>query len=106
MESITALFSMTEERFRELNPDLTLEPAAPTASSPLDELPDNEAADAQVSAAEEPSPDSAEADSQADENDIDLEALLGDQLQTPLEAGSPSPLSSPAPCWWSPPWRR
>ena len=87
MESITALFSMTEERFRELNPDLTLEPAAPTASSPLDELPDNEAADAQVSAAEEPSPDSAEADSQADENDIDLEALLGDQLQTPLEAG-------------------
>ena len=78
---------MTEERFRELNPDLTLEPAAPTASSPLDELPDNEAADAQVSAAEEPSPDSAEADSQADENVIDLEALLGDQLQTPLEAG-------------------
>ena len=87
MESVTALFSMTEERFRELNPDLTLEPAAPTASSPLDELPDNEAADAQVSAAEEPSPDSAEADSQADENVIDLEALLGDQLQTPLEAG-------------------
>ena len=32
MESVTALFSMTEERFRELNPDLTLEPAAPTAS--------------------------------------------------------------------------
>ena len=29
MESVTALFSMTEERFRELNPDLTLEPAAP-----------------------------------------------------------------------------
>ena len=87
MESVTALFSMTEERFRELNPDLTLEPAAPTASSPLDELPDNEAADAQVSAAEEPSPDSAEADSQADENVIDLEALLGDQLQPPLEAG-------------------
>ena len=87
MESVTALFSMTEERFRELNHDLTLEPAAPTASSPLDELPDNEAADAQVSAAEEPSPDSAEADSQADENVIDLEALLGDQLQTPLEAG-------------------
>ena len=53
----------------------------------MDELPDNEAADAQVSAAEEPSPDSAEADSQADENVIDLEALLGDQLQTPLEAG-------------------
>ena len=87
MESVTALFSMTEERFRELNPDLPLEPAPPTASSPLDELPDNEAADAQVSAAEEPSPDSAEADSQADENVIDLEALLGDQLQTPLEAG-------------------
>lgn len=88
MESVTALFSMTEERFRELNPDLTPGAGrAPTASSPLDELPDNEAADAQVSAAEEPSPDSAEADSQADENVIDLEALLGDQLQTPLEAG-------------------
>lgn len=87
MESVTALFSMTEERFRELNPDLTLEPAAPMASSPLDELPDNEAADAQVSATEAPSPDSAEAEPQADENAIDLEALLGDQLQTPLEAG-------------------
>lgn len=92
LESVTALFSMTEERFRELNPDLTLEPETPTASSPLDELPDNEAADAQVAAAEESSQAAStdaqsEEASQADENAIDLEALLGEQLQTPLDEG-------------------
>lgn len=46
LESVTANFGMTEERFRELNPDLILEEGTPTASAP-EEYPDGDAANPQ-----------------------------------------------------------
>ena len=87
MESLLTLFSMTEERFQELNPDLTLEKVAATSSSPLDEFPDTEETDAQE---DQETGDAAaqEADTETEEASIDLADLLGDNAYTPLEEGT------------------
>lgn len=93
MEAVIERFAMTEERFRALNPDLTLEAEAPVASSPMDEYPEGEAADeadqetAQETAQEETA-SGEEAAKTPQEGEIDLEALLGDQLRTPLPEGA------------------
>ena len=108
LESVTANFGMTEERFRELNPDLILEEGTPTASAP-EESPDGDAANPQSDAqTQDPTQDQAQAqdaaaqttqtqDGQADQaaqaesdqtaSDSDLADLLGIEVRTPLEAG-------------------
>ena len=108
LESVTANFGMTEERFRELNPDLILEEGTPTASAP-EEYPDGDAANPQSDAqTQDPTQDQAQAqdaaaqttqtqDGQADQaaqaesdqtaSDSDLADLLGIEVRTPLEAG-------------------
>lgn len=106
LESVTACFSMTEERFRALNPDLTLTPEAPLATSPLDETtgqedqtppalpaaPDTGAVDPDAAGSAEAAADPAAEQPQpaktAEEGAVDLEALLGDQLRTPLPEGT------------------
>lgn len=101
LESVTELFSMTEERFRELNPGLTLTTEVTLASSPLDEDPGEEPAEAPAedtaaptedggdSAPAEDSQDAQETETLAEEPaTIDLADLLGDQVTTPLEEGS------------------
>lgn len=101
LESVTELFSMTEERFRELNPGLTLTTEVTLASSPLDEDPGEEPAEAPAedtaaptedggdSAPAEDSQDAQETETPAEEPaTIDLADLLGDQVTTPLEEGS------------------
>ena len=97
LESVTANFGMTEERFRELNPDLTLEEGTPTASAP-EEYPDGDAANPQ-SDAQNQAPTTAEqtaqtqdgqtAQSESDQttSDNDLADLLGIEMRTPLETG-------------------
>ena len=78
MESILALFSMSEERFRELNPDLTLEPI--TASTvPLDEFPGSEDAD-QTQASQETA--------QETEGDAESGQTSDSEVYTPLEEGA------------------
>ena len=106
LESVTANFGMTEERFRELNPDLTLEEGTPIASAP-EEYPDGDAANPQSDAqTQDPTQDQAQAqdaaaqttqDGQADQaaqaesdqtaSDNDLADLLGIEVRTPLETG-------------------
>ena len=108
LESVTANFGMTEERFRELNPDLILEEGTPTASAP-EEYPDGDAANPQSDAqTQDPTQDQAQVqdaaaqttqtqDGQADQaaqaesdqtaSDSDLADLLGIEVRTPLEAG-------------------
>lgn len=101
LESVTELFSMTEERFQELNPGLTLTTEVTLASSPLDEDPGEEPAEAPAedtaaptedggdSAPAEDSQDAQETETLAEEPaTIDLADLLGDQVTTPLEEGS------------------
>ena len=90
LESVTALFSMTEERFRALNPDLTLTTEVTLASSPLEEESEEEA---QAPAAEDPAEgeaanQAAKTAEEAENATIDLADLLGDQVRTPLEAGT------------------
>ena len=90
LESVTALFSMTEERFRTLNPDLTLTTEVTLASSPLEEESEEEA---QAPAAEDPAEgeaanQAAKTAEEAENATIDLADLLGDQVRTPLEAGA------------------
>lgn len=108
LESVTANFGMTEERFRELNPDLILEEGTPTASAP-EEYPDGDAANPQSDTqTQDPTQDQApaqdaaaqttqtqdgqagqaaqaESDQTASEND--LADLLGIEVRTPLETG-------------------
>lgn len=102
LESVTANFGMTEERFRELNPDLTLEEGTPTASAP-EEYPDGDAANpqsdaqaqtqaqAQTASAQNSTQtqDSQTAQGEGDQTtgDNDLADLLGIEMRTPLEAG-------------------
>lgn len=105
LESVTERFSMTEERFRELNPGLTLTTEVTLASSPLDEDPGEDpgeepaeapAEDAAApaenggdSAPAEDTQDAQETETPAEEPaTIDLADLLGDQVTTPLEEGS------------------
>lgn len=101
LESVTELFSMTEERFQELNPGLTLTTEVTLASSPLDEDPGEELAEAPAEDTAAPTEDGgdsapAEATQDAQETEtpaeepatIDLADLLGDQVTTPLEEGS------------------
>ena len=90
LESVTALFSMTEERFRALNPDLTLTTEVTLASSPLEEESEE---NAQAPAAEDPAEgeaanQAAKTAEEAENATIDLADLLGDQVRTPLEAGT------------------
>ena len=90
LESVTALFSMTEERFRALNPDLTLTTEVTLASSPLEEESEE---NAQVPSAEDPAEgeaanQAAKTAEEAENATIDLADLLGDQVRTPLEAGT------------------
>ena len=92
MESVMALFSMSEERFRALNPELTLTTEVTLPSSPLDEYPEEtvpaeeaeSTENAQASSEDEP-PQNAQA---AEPATIDLADLLGDQVRTPLEEGT------------------
>ncbi len=107
LESVTANFGMTEERFRELNPDLTLEEGTPTASAP-EEYPDGDAANPQSDAQTQPqtqgqaqntaaqtpqnstqAQDGQTAQGEGDQttSDNDLADLLGIEMRTPLEAG-------------------
>lgn len=84
LESVTALFSMTEERFRALNPDLTLTTEVTLASSPLEEESEEEA---QAPAAEDPAEgeaanQAAKTAEEAENATIDLADLLGDQVRT------------------------
>ena len=101
LESVTELFSMTEERFRELNPGLTLTTEVTLASSPLDEDPGEEPAEAPAEDAAAPAEDGGDSAPAEDTQDaqetetpaeepatIDLADLLGDQVSTPLEEGS------------------
>ncbi|HIY32403.1 MAG TPA: LysM peptidoglycan-binding domain-containing protein, partial [Candidatus Evtepia faecavium] len=101
LESVTELFSMTEERFRELNPGLTLTTEVTLASSPLDEDPGEEPAEAPAEDAAAPTEDGGDSAPAEDSQDaqetetpaeepatIDLADLLGDQVTTPLEEGS------------------
>lgn len=101
LESVTELFSMTEERFRELNPGLTLTTEVTLASSPLDEDPGEEPAEAPAEDAAAPTEDGGDSAPAEDTQDaqetetpaeepatIDLADLLGDQVTTPLEEGS------------------
>ena len=81
---------MTEERFRALNPDLTLTTEVTLASSPLEEESEEEA---QAPAAEDPAEgeaanQAAKTAEEAENATIDLADLLGDQVRTPLEAGA------------------
>ncbi len=108
MESVTALFSMTEERFRALNPDLTLTTEVTLASSPLEEESEE---NAQVPAAEDPAEgeaanQAAKTAEEAENATIDLADLLGTRCAHPWRRAPPSPLNRTARCWWSPPWRR
>ena len=101
LESVTERFSMTEERFRELNPGLTLTTEGTLASSPLDEDPGEEPAEAPAEDAAAPAEDGGDSAPAEDTQDaqetetpaeepatIDLADLLGDQVTTPLEEGS------------------
>lgn len=101
LESVTERFSMTEERFRELNPGLTLTTEVTLASSPLDEDPGEEPAEAPAEDAAAPAEDGGDSAPAEDTQDaqetetpaeepatIDLADLLGDQVTTPLEEGS------------------
>lgn len=90
MESVLDRFAMTEERFRELNPDLTLESVPATAASPLDEFPEGEEAENQAQDAQPASqPQSGEeAPAKEGEGTINLTELLEDQGYTPLEEGT------------------
>ena len=92
MESVMALFSMSEERFRALNPELTLTTEVTLPSSPLDEYPEEtvpaeeaESTENAQASSEDETPQNAQA---AEPATIDLADLLGDQVTTPLEEGS------------------
>lgn len=86
LESVIDRFSMTEERFRELNPDLTLETVA-AASSPLDEFPGGEE-EADDQTQETQSAQESTSEAQPAEDAIDLSQLLGEEAYTPLEEGA------------------
>ena len=98
LESVTANFGMTEERFRELNPDLTLEEGTPTASAP-EEYPDGDAANPQSDTqttqtqtaanqtAQTQDGQTAQGESSQTASDNDLADLLGIEMRTPLEEG-------------------
>lgn len=94
LESVTELFGMTEERFRELNPDLTLESEIvlntgdaqddyPEGTEPAQE----ETAEPAEAQSEEPAAEDSQATA-AGEEEVDWEELLGDQLRTPLPVGT------------------
>lgn len=94
MESVMALFSMSEERFRALNPELTLTTEVTLPSSPLDEYPEEtvpaeeaESTENAQASSEDETPQNAQAQA-AEPATIDLADLLGDQVSTPLEEGS------------------
>lgn len=94
MESVMALFSMSEERFRALNPELTLTTEVTLPSSPLDEYPEEtvpaeeaESTENAQASSEDETPQNAQAQA-AEPATIDLADLLGDQVTTPLEEGS------------------
>ena len=97
LESVTELFGMTEERFRELNPDLTLESEIvlntgdaqddyPEGSEPTQTETEVPAGD-QTQEAEAPAAEASQT-SDTQEEEVDWEELLGDQLRTPLPEGT------------------
>lgn len=90
LASVTALFSMTEERFRALNPDLPLEIQVPPSVGPMDEYLEEEgeptAESVQTTADGAPEPPQTAKTPQPEEPD--LEKLLGDQIWIPLPEGT------------------
>lgn len=90
LESLTELFAMTEERFRELNPDLPLEIQAPLPASPMDEYPEETEEPPAESAqtTENSTPETPQTAKVPQPEEPDLEELLGDQIWTPLPEGA------------------
>ena len=82
LESVTANFGMTEERFRELNPDLILEEGTPTASAP-EEYPDGDAANPQSDAqTQDPTQDQAQVQDAAAQTTQDGQADQAAQAES------------------------
>lgn len=97
LESVTERFGMTEERFRELNPDLTLESEIVlNTGDAQDDYPEGaEPAQTETEApagdpgqATDPAAAETSGTAEAQQEKVDWEELLGDQLRTPLPEGT------------------